>query len=127
MTDDRIQAKKIAANKLIGLDPGDESIRWDVENEFDAEDSGWAERVHSTIPRIEEDEMVLLRRLETKIDGGRKGKGTSGGENVGGDSGADGTAGTGGDEVATEEEERGFVGPSEWERGHDDKSNGQDS
>jgi len=114
----RIQARKVAANKLIGLDPGDESMGWDIENEFDAEGSGWAERVHVTIPRIEEDEMVLLRRLETKIDRGRKED--EQGKDGGGDSGADGTAGTGGDEVATEQEERGFVGPSQWERDRND-------
>jgi hypothetical protein len=113
----RIQARKIAANKLIGLDPGDESMRWDIENEFDAEESGWAERVHVSIPRIEEDEMVLLRRLEMKLDRGTR---EDEGKGVGGDSGADGTAGTGGDEVATEEEERGLVGPSQWERGRND-------
>lgn len=88
---------------------------WDIEDEFNAETSGWAAKVHSTIPRIEEDEMVLLRRIEKKLeipDGeegidvldpkdSRRGK-------VG--------EGTGGNEVATEAEERGFVGPSEWER-----------
>jgi hypothetical protein len=42
---------------------------WDIEDDFDPDGSGWAKRVHSTIPRIEEDEMVLLRRLEDKIDG----------------------------------------------------------
>lgn len=98
---------------------------WDVENEFDAEESGWAERVHCTIPRIEEDEMVLLRRLETKIDSGRKGK-ENDRKDIGGDSGADVTAGTGGDEVATEEEERGFVGPSQWERDRSNNSSGRD-
>jgi hypothetical protein len=76
-------------------------------------------------PRIEEDEMVLLRRLETKIDSGRKGK-ENDGKDIGGDSGADVTAGTGGDEVATEEEERGFVGLSEWERDRNDNSSGRD-
>ena len=115
VTDTRFQARKIAANKLMGLDPGDEAMGWDVENEFDAEGSGWAEKVHCNIPRIEEDEMVLLRRLETKIDGVRKDEG----KKMGGDSGADGTAGTRGDEVATEEE-RGLVGPSEWERNRND-------
>jgi hypothetical protein len=41
---------------------------WDIDVDFDPEGNGWAERVHSTIPRIEEDEMVLLRRLEEKVD-----------------------------------------------------------
>jgi hypothetical protein len=89
---------------------------WDIEDEFDAETSGWAEKVHSTIPRIEEDEMVLLRRIEKKleVEEGQEGvdvldpKDTRFG-NFG--------EGTGGNEVATEAEERGFVGPSEWERG----------
>jgi hypothetical protein len=94
----------------MGLDPGDVSMGWDIESEFDPERSGWAEKVHTSIPRIEEDEMVLLRRLESKIDAGTKSKERE----LGGDSGADKAAGTGGDEVATEEEERGFVGPSKW-------------
>jgi len=54
----------------MGLDPGDESMGWDIEDDFDPEGSGWAERVHTTIPNLDEDEMVLLRRLEKKIDKG---------------------------------------------------------
>jgi hypothetical protein len=109
----RIQAPRLAAARLSGLDIiGEEAMGWDIEDEFDAETSGWAAKVHSTIPRIEEDEMVLLRRIEKKLDvedpdvldpkDSRSG-------NLG--------EGTGANEVATEAEERGFVGPSEWERG----------
>lgn len=87
---------------------------WDIEEEFDAEGSGWAERVHSTIPRIEEDEMVLLRRLENKFDvaGLRGGTDVQDPKHIRRTSGK----GTGGNEVATEDEEYGLVGPSEWER-----------
>ena len=110
----RIQAKRIASNKLIGLDPGEEAMGWDIENEFNAEESGWSERVHSSIPRIEEDELVLLRRLEKRFDVveselgvGRDGTGDeSGGQH----------SGTGAEEVTTEAQESGYVGPSEWEQ-----------
>ena len=60
----RYQARWIADSRLRGLDIGEEEMGWDVEEEFDAERSGWADRVRSMIPRIEEDEMVLLRRIE---------------------------------------------------------------
>lgn len=53
---------------MIGLDIGEESMGWDIEEEFSPEASGWAEKVHVTIPRIEEDEMVVLRRVEKKIN-----------------------------------------------------------
>ncbi len=106
----RIQARKVAANRLVGLEPGDESMGWDIEHDFDPEGNGWAKRVHSTIPRIEEDEMVLLRRLENKIVA------KNGAEAQDNERGMDKGAGTGGDEVTAEAEEEGFVVPSEWER-----------
>jgi hypothetical protein len=117
-SDGRIQARKVSANRLIGLDPGEESLGWDVENEFDAEANGWAERVHTTIPRIEEDEMVLLRRLEKQLlrVEGATGVQTEQKDSTGGSRGGDDGAGTGGGEVATEEEEEGGMqGPSQWE------------
>ena len=94
---------------------GEEAMGWDIEDEFDAEASGWAEKVHSTIPRIEEDEMVLLRRLEKKLDGVEGVRGVDTLDPKDARRGNTGE-GTGGNEVATEAEERGFVGPSEWER-----------
>ena len=51
----------------MGLDIGQEAMGWDIEEEFNPEANGWAEKVHSTIPNINEDEMVLLRRLEKKF------------------------------------------------------------
>lgn len=107
----RIQAPRIAANKLIGLDPGEESLGWDIEQEFDAKKNGWEDRVRKTIPRIEEDEMVLLRRLEKKlshIEGVVGGSPSDQGiirPEVGGSDGLT----TGGEEVITEREERGYV------------------
>ena len=75
---------------------------WDIEDDFDPDGNGWAKRVHSTIPRIEEDEMVLLRRLEHKIDG------KNGVETKNPRRGGDDGIGTGEDEVATEAEEAQF-------------------
>lgn len=46
-----------------------EASGWDIEDEFDPEGSGWAERVKSRIPHIEEDEMFLLHRIEWAIRG----------------------------------------------------------
>lgn len=124
----RIQARKVSANRLIGLDPGEESLGWDVENEFDAEENGWAERVHATIPRIDEDEMVLLRRLEKQLNRVEDATGvqTQTKDLTGGSRGGDEGAGTGGEEVATEaEEEGGTLGPTEWEQGRDKRANDQ--
>lgn len=110
MSDIRIQARKVAANKIIGLDPGEESLGWDIEQEFDAKDSGWADRVRDTIPRIEEDEMVLLRRLERKLNHVEDVAGVraSDQEAQRHGTGSDGF-GTGGEEVANESEERGNI------------------
>jgi hypothetical protein len=57
----------IAQNRLTGLADDERSLGWEFEDDFDPERSGWAERVKSTIPHIEEDEMYLLRDLEKKI------------------------------------------------------------
>lgn len=88
---------------------------WDIEEEFDAERSGWAARVRSMIPRIEEDEMVLLRRIEKKFDTVHKGKAQDlpdPRERKG-----DESSGSGGNEVTpTEPEESGFVGAFEQDR-----------
>jgi len=66
--DCRIQAPQLTHSKLIGLDIGQEAMGWDIDEEFNPEASGWAEKVRSTIPNIDEDEMVLLRRLEKKFE-----------------------------------------------------------
>lgn len=52
---------------MSGLSDGEHSSGWDIEDEFDAEGSGWAERLRKTIPNIEEDEMFLLHRMEWAI------------------------------------------------------------
>ena len=92
------------------MDPGEESLGWDVEQDFDAKESGWADRVRATIPRIEEDEMVLLRRIEKKLSHVEDATGVppSDQEAQIPGSGSDGF-GTGGEEVANENEERGNV------------------
>jgi len=51
------------ANRIAGLDIGEKSLGWDVETEFSSEESGWAESVLKKIPKTEEDEIVLLRRI----------------------------------------------------------------
>jgi hypothetical protein len=43
-------------------------VGWDIENEFDAERSGWAEEVKETIPRVEEDELFLLRKVDQELN-----------------------------------------------------------
>ena len=52
---------------MSGLDDGEVASGWDIENEFDAERSGWAERVQQKIPHIDEDEMFLLHRIEWTV------------------------------------------------------------
>jgi hypothetical protein len=97
---------------LIGLDPGEESLGWDIEQEFDAKESGWADRVSETIPRIEEDEMVLLRRLERKLNHVEEVASVPASdqpETRHSSSGGSEGFGTGGEEVANEIEERGNV------------------
>ena len=74
---DRIQARRINVNRIVGVEYSGESAGWDIETEFDPKASGWADRVHAMIPRIEEDEMVVLRRLEHKfnlINGDKRGR-----------------------------------------------------
>lgn len=119
----KIQARRIAENRLVGLEPGEQSLGWDVEESFDPEGSGWSARVHENIPRIEEDEIVLLRRLEKKlddnasdIDGLPRGKTRKKDIGQRQTTALESGGGTGGNEVETEAEEGGVVGPSEWER-----------
>ena len=52
---------------MTGLEDGESSLGWDAEAEFDAEGSGWAQKVKGTIPHIEEDEIYLLRNLEKEL------------------------------------------------------------
>lgn len=54
---------------MTGIDDGESSLGWDIENEFDPDTTGWAEKVKTNIPHIEEDEMFLLRRLERELGG----------------------------------------------------------
>jgi hypothetical protein len=105
LADVRIQARKIADNRLVGLSPGEET-GWDIESEFNPETNGWADRVHSNIPRIEEDEMIILRRLERRLNNHPKTDEFKSDEGFR----------TGGDQVLNEAEEMGEVGPSEWQR-----------
>jgi hypothetical protein len=63
----RIQARWLVHCHLIGISDDEVSSGWDIENEFDPEGSGWAERVKSTIPHIEEDEMYMLRHIDKAV------------------------------------------------------------
>ena len=63
----RFQGRQIAQNRLTGLADDEHSLGWDFEDDFDPERSGWADRVKSTIPHIEEDEIYLLRNLEKEL------------------------------------------------------------
>jgi len=111
---------------MSGLQDGEEGMGWDVDSSFDPHDSGWADRVHATIPHIEEDEMVILRRMEKKLDSVEDVSGVKGskGDNadddrVAGRRGGGEGAGTGGMEVADEAEERGFIGDGDKGKGKD--------
>ena len=63
----RIQARHLSKCRLVGLSDEEISSGWDIENEFDPSTSGWGERVKTTIPHIEEDQMHLLHRLEREV------------------------------------------------------------
>jgi hypothetical protein len=94
-------------------------VSWDIDSEFDPHSTGWADRVHSTIPRIDEDEMVLLRRIDKKlnrvmgVDGVKEDTSRSIDQDE--DEQTAGGEGVGGGEVSTVEEEFGFPGPSRFE------------
>jgi len=92
---------------------GEDSLVWDVEEEFNPERSGWADKVRSAIPRIEEDEMVLLRRLERKFNKVKSKDGLQTKDPMSQQKGRGKGAGIGDYEVISESEETGFVGPSE--------------
>ena len=62
--DCRIQSRNILQNRLVGLADDENSQGWDIEDEFRPERSGWADKVKTTIPHIEEDEMYLLQQLK---------------------------------------------------------------
>jgi hypothetical protein len=62
--DCRIQSRNILQNRLVGLADDENSQGWDIEDEFSPERSGWADKVKTTIPHIEEDEMYLLQQLK---------------------------------------------------------------
>jgi hypothetical protein len=54
---------------MSGLTDGEQGSGWDIEDEFDPDASGWAERLKTTIPHIDEDEMFMLHRIEWAIRG----------------------------------------------------------
>jgi hypothetical protein len=115
----RYQARRILGNRMVGLQDGEEGMGWDVDDSFDAEGSGWAEKVRSTIPRIEEDEMVLLRRMERKLDHVESVIGVDkvDSDEIQGERGGGQGRGTGGGDVASEAEEMGYIGPSGTDKG----------
>lgn len=64
----RFQARYLLQCRQHGLSADGEAFTaWDAEAEFDAEGSGWAERVKNSIPHIDEDEMFLLHRIEWAV------------------------------------------------------------
>jgi len=63
----RIQSRWLAHCRLVGISDDDTSAGWDVEREFDPQESGWAAKVKETIPHIEEDEMFLLHRIAASV------------------------------------------------------------
>jgi len=63
----RFQVRYLQQCRLHGLSDGETFSAWDVEEEFDAQESGWAERVKNSIPHIDEDEMFLLHRIEWAV------------------------------------------------------------
>lgn len=68
-TDRRFQSREISQNRLTGLADDETSLGWDYSSDFNPERSGWAERVKSTIPRIEEDEIYFLKKLDKEVSG----------------------------------------------------------
>ena len=66
-TEIRIQAREISQNRLTGLADDETSLGWDYGNDFNADRSGWADKVKSTIPHIEEDEIYFLKKLDRNI------------------------------------------------------------
>jgi hypothetical protein len=65
-SNNRILARHLSKCHLVGLSDGEISSGWDIEDEFDPS-TGWEDRVKTTIPHIEEDQMHLLHRLEREI------------------------------------------------------------
>jgi hypothetical protein len=63
----RIQARHLEECRYKGLEDGEIESGWDAERDFHPESDGWAEKVMSTIPNVEQDEMFLLRKLERDI------------------------------------------------------------
>lgn len=66
-TEIRFQAREISQNRLTGLADDQTSLGWDYGNYFNADRSGWADKVKSTIPHIEEDEIYFLKKLDRNI------------------------------------------------------------
>lgn len=61
---------RFQAKRLRNGSSGANVAEWDIENEIDATNSewtGWAEKVETTIPNIEQDEMYYLRRLDREL------------------------------------------------------------
>jgi len=51
---------------LTGLADDEDSLGWDNQVAFNP-NSEWAEKVRSTIPHIEEDEMYYLRKMAREL------------------------------------------------------------
>jgi len=74
------QAKWISQNRTVGLADDETSLGWDFDDPNDAE---WREKVKNTIPRIEQDEMYFLKKLEKEMKVGSKVEGATAVDNTG--------------------------------------------
>jgi hypothetical protein len=63
----RFQARTISLNRLTGLADDERNLGWGTRGSYNPESSGWADKVRTTIPHIEEDEIYYLRKIEKDI------------------------------------------------------------
>ena len=64
----RFQARAISQNRLTGLADDEHSLGWDNNGiHFSPEEDGWGEKVRGSIPRIEQDEIWFLKRLQREM------------------------------------------------------------
>jgi hypothetical protein len=76
----RFQARAINQNRLTGLADDEHSLGWDNSGiQFSPDADGWGEKVRVTIPRIEQDEIWFLKRLQREMAGRFDGQGSESG------------------------------------------------
>jgi hypothetical protein len=70
----------INQNRLTGLADDEHSLGWDNSGiQFSPDAEGWGEKVRGTIPRIEQDEIWFLKRLQREMAGRFDGEGSASG------------------------------------------------